>query len=431
MAVRQVPKRCSRAAVNALRRRLSTTPLPAGATLPLDRSPSPGRGSFPLRIALVCDWYLPRVGGIERQLSALAGELAAAGHHVTVVTPMPGAQTEPGVALRQIPTTLLPGATLMWAPSGFRALGEALRTGGFDLVHVHTSTLSPAAFAAIYHAQRVGLPTVSTTHSIPGRFRPVFGWLHRRYRWGDWPVVYSAVSRRVARELQGFIARPITILPNAVDARFWRPAAVAPTTDAVTITCVMRLVPRKRGGVLLRAFRSGRAALPARRLALNFVGDGPSRRGLETTARRWGIADVTHFHGSLTPDAIKNILRASDLFALPCRVEAFGIAALEARAMGLPVLAMSDTGVGEFIAPGIDGFLARSDEQFAEHLYLLCADDALRSALAHHNRCNPVACTWERSLDLHLRAYEEARRVAASVRAQLARSTKGWSRSVA
>lgn len=393
--------------------------MPAGAALPLDLPPT-RRAESPRRIALVCDWYLPRVGGIERQLAALAGELARAGHDVTVVTPMPGARAAAGIALRHVATPLVPGATLMWSPRGFRALGEALRTGGFDLVHVHTSTLSPAAFAAIYHAQRLGLPTVSTTHSIPGRFQPVFGWLHRRFRWGDWPVVYSAVSHRVARELQPFVARPIAILPNAIDAGFWQPLPDDRDSDAVEICCVMRLVPRKRGEVLLKAFRTVRASLPDRPLSLHFIGDGPSRRGLETKARRWGIADATHFHGSLQPDAIKAQLGRSDLFALPCRVEAFGIAALEARAMGLPILAMSGTGVGEFIRPEVEGLLANDDEAFTEYLRLLCADDARRTAMANHNRRTPVACTWERSLDLHLRTYEDARRLTGQRRAKVA-----------
>jgi len=226
----------------------------APATAPSQPAPLSAEAGDKLRIALVCDWYLPRIGGIERQLACLADALVNAGHDVTVITPMPGAKPGPRINLQYIPTPLVPGATLMWSPRGFRALGQALAKGRFDIVHVHASTFSPAAFAATYHAAHLGLPAVATMHSIPGRLRPMFEWLHRRFRWGDWPVVYSAVSHRVTRELQPLVSRPMAILPNAIDPTLWAPFTRKVARDTVAIACVMRLVPRKRGDVLLNAF---------------------------------------------------------------------------------------------------------------------------------------------------------------------------------
>src|SRR6185436_9960260 len=55
------------------------------------------RADGELKVALVCDWYHPRVGGIERHLQDLAGELVTAGHDVVVITPTPGDERVHGI----------------------------------------------------------------------------------------------------------------------------------------------------------------------------------------------------------------------------------------------------------------------------------------------------------------------------------------------
>lgn len=373
-----------------------------------------------MKIALVCDWYLPRIGGIERQLAQLATHLAAAGHRVTVITPLPGPPSDtPDVRIQRIPARLLPGAGLLWTPASYRRLGAAIRAGGFDVVHAHTSIISPAAFAALYQAQRAGLPTVSTTHSIIGGYTGVFRGLDRMTRWSRWPVVYSAVSDRVARELQPIVdPRPVEILPNAVDPAEWR-TLEPPPSDRVAIACVMRLVRRKRGTALLSALREVCARLPAAEWpVLHLAGDGPERHRLEQRAWQLGLSGAIRFHGAITPAEVKAVLAASHFFVMPSRLEAFGIAALEARAAGLPVIALRESGVGEFIEDGRDGLLADDDAQLAGHMLRLCRDQALRHRIAEHNRAVPVACTWERAVADHLATYERARCLAAEAAVQ-------------
>ena len=368
---------------------------------------------WPRKIALVCDWYYPRLGGIERHLTQLADRLVARGHAVTVITPMAGAQSlNPAVPLISVRAPLLPGAGLLWKPASFRQLGELLRSGGFDVVHVHSSIISPAAFAALYHAQKAGLPTVSTTHSILGGFTGCFAQLHRWFGWGRWPIVYSAVSRRVTREFEPLVKPdPVLVLPNAVDPAEWSPGTrVAAPTDTVTAACVMRLVPRKRGAVLLRALATARRQLaPGQRIELRIAGDGPQRARLQSLVRTLGLGDVVTFLGAQTPPQVKELLCASGFFVLPCRLEAFGLAALEARAIGLPVLAMRESGVSEFITHQRDGLLADDDDQLATHLVTLFSDAATRARITQHNRTTTVSCTWDRVLQLHQTAYEAAR----------------------
>ncbi|MEO6567517.1 MAG: glycosyltransferase family 4 protein [Opitutaceae bacterium] len=366
-----------------------------------------------MKIALVCDWFLPRIGGIERHLVQLAERLAAAHHDVTVITPTKGSTTTPsGVRVQRLPAFLFPGVGLVWTPASFRRIGVALRANAFDVVHVHSSIISPAAYAAIYHAQKAGRPTVSTGHSIWGGFTRVFGAADRLFPWTRWPVAYSSVSERVARELRPLVApRPVDILPNAVDCEEWR-LVHSPPADVIAIACVMRLAPRKRGAALLHALRTVCTQLPPGiRVCLQFAGDGPERARLERLTSQLGLGGVVRFLGTQTVTEIKSLLSRSHFFVLPSKLEAFGLAALEARAAGLPVLAMAEGGVSEFISPGKEGLLAADAAQLAQHLLRLCLDAPLRNAIAAHNRLTPTLFTWERTLAAHFATYARAHRL--------------------
>lgn len=373
-------------------------------------SPSPCR----LRLALVCDWYRPRLGGIERHLEQLAAQLAAAGHDVTVLTPTPGPEAADGpVRVHRLRGALLPWIGLAWTPGAYRRLGAVLREGRFDVVHVHASMISPTAYAALYHAQAAGLPAVLTGHSIWGGFRQVAAGLDRVAGWTLWPVVFSSVSARAARDLQGLLPKETTveILPNAIVPDEWRiEARPEEGGGSVKIACVMRLAPRKRGAALLRAVHAVCGRLPAGvRIRVEIAGDGPERGKLRRLARRLGLDECVRFLGAVDAAGVKTLLAESQVFVLPTELEAFGLAALEARAAGLPVIAMRAGGVGEWLADGKEGLLADDDVGLADCIYRLVTDGALRRTITEHNRTVPVAFTWERTLAAHLEVYARAR----------------------
>lgn len=364
-----------------------------------------------MKIALVCDWYLPRTGGIERHLGQLAAHLIAAGHDVTVITSTRGpADSDDGVRVERVPAWLLPKIGLAWTPPAFRRLGAILRAGNFDVVHTHSSLISPTAYAATYLAQKTGLPTVLTVHSIWGGFAKTFGALDLLFRWTRWPIAFSAVSDRVARDLRPLLgSTPVDVLPNALVPAEWQ-LTLHPPQNEIAIACVMRLAPRKRGAALLHAFRVVRDQLPGNtRVCLHIAGDGPERARLERLARRLGVADGARFHGTLSTAAVKTLLAESHIFVLPTILESFGIAALEARAAGLPVVAMRAGGVSQFITHEKEGLLAGNDHELAQHLLRLCLDASLRAAITTHNQATPVAFTWDRTLAAHAAVYARAR----------------------
>jgi glycosyltransferase involved in cell wall biosynthesis len=380
--------------------------------------PRAGTSGEDMKIALVCDWFYPRIGGIERHLAQLAQRFADAGHEATVLTPMPGA-TMPwsNVRLQHVPGRLLPGARLLCSSAGFQALGRLLADGHFDIVHAHGSIVSPAAFAAVGQAQMRRIPAVITIHSILGRYRWCFRSLDRLFYWSRWPVVFSGVSHRVAAEMQPMIAsQPVVVLPNAIDPAEWA-LPLRPSTESIDIACVMRLARRKRGAALLHAFHRAISQWPdGGRVRLHLAGDGSDRSRLERLARRLGLSDQVEFHGAVTPAGVKQLLARSHFFVLPSRLEAFGIAALEARAAGLPIVGMRDSGLAEFVRHEREGLLAVDDADLADCLRRLGTDSALRAAITTHNRRTPVAFTWDRAIRDQFAVYDVARALVGETR---------------
>ena len=86
---------------------------------------------------------------------------------------------------------------------------------------------------------------------------------------------------------------------------------------------------------------------------------------------------------------------------LPSERESFGIAALEARAAGLPVIAMLASGARDFITPGQHGLLARDSAELARFLARLALDAPLRRYMSHVNASSPPPYDWTDVARLH------------------------------
>jgi glycosyltransferase involved in cell wall biosynthesis len=376
-----------------------------------------------LKVALLSDWYLPRLGGLELHIRDLAQGLTASGCEVHIVTPTPaapGAQAHGlpavalphprGVVVHRLSAPLLPRYKLVYTSSAFEEIRSVCARERYDVVHTMVSIASPAAMGGAWTACRLGIPTVVTFHSMLFGFRPVLKALDRAVGWSGWPVLFSAVSGVVAAEAQTLLPRNVVhVLPNGVDAARWRVEHVPGLAAELRIASVMRLNARKRGAALLTAVARAQAELgDTVRLRLTLVGDGPQRGRLRRTADRLGLSSMVRFAGYLPREGVREVLANSDVFALASRLESFGIAALEARAAGVPVVALDRGGIKEFVRDGQDGLLACSDRELAAHLVALARDPELRERLRSGAREQPVPCAWEAAVARHLSAYRVA-----------------------
>ena len=104
---------------------------------------------------------------------------------------------------------------------------------------------------------------------------------------------------------------------------------------------------------------------------------------------------MVDLRGRLARDQVRATYADADVFLAPARLEAFGIAALEARTAGLAVLAHAGTGVAEFVTDGLDGFLVADDAEMTEAVVLLAQDRDLLTAMRRHAAAVPPPFDWQ------------------------------------
>jgi glycosyltransferase involved in cell wall biosynthesis len=369
-----------------------------------------GRDTRPLKIALVSDWFLPRLGGIELQMRDLAHELIAEGHHVEVVTSQSGADMVEGIPVVRLPGPRLIGAGIAVTPGVFRALRARLISGGYDLIHVHFGIITPIAHAALQCAAAHRLPAVATFHSVLRYYDAPLMLLDRLLGYSRWPVRYVAVSSVVAETLRPLVGRQeVAVIPNGIDRAWWtRQGEPAAGEGPIEFVSVMRLEPRKRPRALVAAFAEAIEGLPPGRARLTVVGEGGERPALAKFIAGRGLGDAIVLTGSLSRPAIRDLLHRSAVFALASRLEAFGIAVLEARVAGLPVVTMKASGARDFLSHGEDALLAEDDRELARQLGSLIVDTDLRRRLTA-GAARPLAgVDWTHVGPLYAREYRAA-----------------------
>lgn len=374
---------------------------------PLDRSPGQGPR---LRIGIVSDCYVPRLGGIEMQAHDLARNLQAAGHEVVAVTPTAGPAVVDGVRVRRMDVPLLP-FDVPFLPSTMRLATDLLLEEGVDVAHFHGGIGSPMSYLAARRAQEVGLPTVITVHCMWSYATPAFAVLDRLGGWSQWPVVLSAVSDVAAEPIRRITGpgRPVIVLPNGIDDAAWRVEPAERDPSVVTLVSVMRLAPRKRPLQMLKMVRRVYAGLPAGvGLRVVVIGDGPERPQLEKYLRTNDLTEVVELVGRRTREEIRGYFAHADVFVAPANLESFGIAALEARCAGLPVVAKARTGIREFVTHGREGLLASTDADMVHQLNRIVRDAELRRRITVHNRTTPSPVDWSVVVERNVAAYRDA-----------------------
>jgi glycosyltransferase involved in cell wall biosynthesis len=363
-----------------------------------------------LKIAFISDWFLPRIGGLELHVRDLALELIRKGHEVHVVTPTQGDERVDEIPVHRLRIRLFPYYKFICTREGFRTMESVLKEQKFDLVHCHASVITPAAYGGAYLAQKLGIPTVVTGHSIWKYFKPLFGFLDWRFKWTRWPIVFSAVSETAAsyiRVLTG--GQTVHILPNGLNPADWEVTPAEKNPDEILIVSVMRLNIRKRPRALIQMIPLILERLPKNiRLQVQIIGDGPERKGVEAMISRFSLGETVALLGHKTREEIREIYCKADMMVLPTILESFGLSVLEARCAGLPVVAMQKSGVTEIICHEREGLLAESDRDMVEQVIKLITHPELRSSIAGHNRETSCDHGWDKVTELHEKLYRQA-----------------------
>src|SRR6266853_1059547 len=205
----------------------------------------------------------------------------------------------------------------------------------------------------------------------------------------------------------------VIVIPNFVSTAEYHPPgegtcrrSLAPADHKVLVH-VSNFRPVKRVTDVVRVFAGVRRELPA---ALVLVGDGPDRDAAEQEVDRLKLGRDVRFLGKV--DNVADILRGSDLFLLPSETESFGLAALEAMACAVPVVATAVGGVLEVVVHGETGFLTLKgdvDAMIAHSLRLL-GDAALQARMRDAAARRALEFAADRVVPRYGRLYEDVLR---------------------
>jgi N-acetyl-alpha-D-glucosaminyl L-malate synthase BshA len=182
--------------------------------------------------------------------------------------------------------------------------------------------------------------------------------------------------------------KQIDVIPNFVDgARFKRDRGafclMFGAGDDKLVCHVSNFRPVKRVMDVIRVFEKTVAAVPAR---LIMIGDGPDRSKAEAYCRAHHLRDRVFFLGNV--QNLEEVLGACDLFLLPSETESFGMAALEAMASEVPVIASKSGGLPEVVSDGETGYLVPvGDVQgMSERAIEILRDGDLRTRMGRRAR---------------------------------------------
>lgn len=320
----------------------------------------------PMHVGLVTACYHPVLNGVTRSVVLQKRALEALGHRVTVFTlgsPQVGLSSSDVVISPAVPV----GQGYFAALRYDQAAQDRLRQ--VDLVHCHHLVMA-LEFARRYAAA----PIVYTNHTRYDLYAQTYLPLPdgivetiMRYLWpaladrADW-VISPSHDLRARLQALG-LKRPVEVIPNGIDLRpFQRPQeegirrSLGVSDSEFLCIYVGRLADEKDLHVLIDQFCE--AVRLASNLSLLVVGGGPKRRELERRSFRLPLQRRIMFTGPVPPGRIPGFLAAADLFISASQSEVLPISAMEAQAVGLPIVARHAPGFDEIVEPEITGLLA-------------------------------------------------------------------------
>ncbi|MBP5988263.1 MAG: glycosyltransferase [Azonexus sp.] len=330
-----------------------------------------------MRVLMVSDVYFPRVNGVSTSIETFRRTLAAQGVDVRLVVPRYGDEAEEEgivrVAGRPVPGD--PEDRLV----GWRAMHRAVLDAARDCDLIHIQTPFIAHYAGLNAARTLGLPVVATYHTLFEEYLQHYapfipaGWLRGQARGFSRrqcnaldAVVVPSTAMRQRLESYG-VSSPLHVLPTGIPmAQFAAGDGIAfrrnfgIAEDRPMALFVGRVAHEKNIGFLLEALVHARHLQPD--ILLVVAGEGPAMADLKAQTAALGLSDAVQFIGYLDrKQALPDCYAAADVFVFASRTETQGLVLLEAMAAGLPVIALSEMGTTDILAPGRGAFSPPAD----------------------------------------------------------------------
>jgi N-acetyl-alpha-D-glucosaminyl L-malate synthase BshA len=355
-----------------------------------------------VNIGIIC---YASVGGSGIVATELGKALARRGHQVHFIsteTPFRLGEFQAGLAFHQVLTPTYP---LFREPQYLLSLTNKIVQGArefsLDVIHAHYAI--PHATAGFLSRQVVGAhggksPRVVTT--LHGTDITLVGSDPSYSEIVAFSIDQSDLVTAVSKSLRAStyeqlgVTRAIDVIPNFLDCNIHRKIVhpdlrrrfTGGDERAKIVVHVSNFRPVKRIDAVVSVFDRIRAHVPAHLL---LIGDGPDLGIAYRMARELGLTSVMHAVGA--QEEVLSLLSVSDVFLLPSSQESFGLAALEAMACEVPVVASNIGGLPEVIEHGVSGFLHPLEalDDMAASAVRLLTDPELHRTVAT-NACRRV-----------------------------------------
>ncbi len=347
-----------------------------------------------MKIGITC---YPTYGGSGIVAAELGKELAARGHEVHFIsTSLPTRLTELSEHIFFHEVEMLDYPLFEYLPYDMALATKQLnvsRDHQLDILHVHYAiphSISAYLAREMLRPQRY-LPVITTLHgtdiTLVGRDRAYLPITRFGIERSDGVTAVSDFLSRLTCETFGVCQ--VRVIPNFINGAdyYRRPAdhlrsKFAPCGEKILMH-ISNFRPLKRAPDCVEIFRRVADKVPSK---LIMVGDGPDRARVEWLVMRWGLQGRVHCVGK--QPHISEYLSVADVLLLPSEMEAFGLAALEAMACEVPVIASRVGGIPEVVEEGISGFLFECGdiEGMAKAALELLQNDDRRAEMGHRAR---------------------------------------------
>ncbi|MEW6276445.1 MAG: glycosyltransferase family 4 protein [Bacillota bacterium] len=356
-----------------------------------------------MKIAIFTDSYRPYTSGVVHSIETAKEELEALGHKICIFAPAYPNQPKPENNVFRFPSLPAPTNRDFTLAIPFnRRVKRILRTWQPDLIHVHSPFILGSLGAR--YARFFKLPLVFTFHTLYEEYVHYFPFAKNITKKAtrmitrnfcnrcDLVIVPTTIIQDYLKNIG--VRVPVTNIPTGIKVeefsfrdRSWLKTYYQIPREEKILLFVGRLGQEKNIGFLLEAYLKVNREFPGSRLVL--VGGGPEEKALKKRVVAAGLQDKVIFTGKIPKEEMAKYYAGADLFVFASVTETQGLVIAEAKAAGLPVVAVRAFGVTEMVQDGDDGFLTELNQKdFVAKILFLLKNDALRQKFARQARLN-------------------------------------------